>query len=117
VNEQISQLNVSQNFAHPLMPLASLPIRHTHNSTLHRILIKSFANRHIRIRVLLPPLCQSHTIHHCTPRIFSPLQILKQGHMGHHHHHEDDTTLLTSNDSSNPGVRVTRIGLYSPHLT
>jgi hypothetical protein len=43
------------------------------------------------------------------------------GHHHHHHggghehgHHEHDTTLLTSKDTSNPGVRITRIGLYPP---
>ena len=47
-------------------------------------------------------------------------KVQTRGHMGHHHHghdhghggHEHDTTLLTSKDTSNPGVRITRIGLY-----
>jgi hypothetical protein len=30
----------------------------------------------------------------------------------HHDHEEHDITLLTSKDTSNPGVRITRIGLY-----
>ena len=32
------------------------------------------------------------------------------GHGGHHHHH--DTTFLTSSNKSDPGVRITRVGLY-----
>jgi len=31
-------------------------------------------------------------------------------HGGHHHHH--DNTFLTSTNKSDPGVRITRIGLY-----
>lgn len=31
-------------------------------------------------------------------------------HGGHHHHH--DNTYLTSRNKSDPGVRITRIGLY-----
>ncbi|BFZ60768.1 mitochondrial metal transporter [Saitoella coloradoensis] len=31
---------------------------------------------------------------------------------GHGHHHHHDKTLLTSKDKSNPGARITRIGLY-----
>ena len=32
-------------------------------------------------------------------------------HGGHHHHHHDNT-YLTSTNKSDPGVRITRIGLY-----
>jgi hypothetical protein len=32
------------------------------------------------------------------------------GHGGHHHHH--DTTFLTSANKSDPGVKITRVGLY-----
>ena len=32
------------------------------------------------------------------------------GHGGHHHHH--DTTFLTSANRNDPGVRITRVGLY-----
>ncbi|GAB7358597.1 hypothetical protein MBLNU230_g2657t1 [Neophaeotheca triangularis] len=31
---------------------------------------------------------------------------------GHHHHHHHDNTYLTSKNKSDPGVRITRIGLY-----
>jgi len=50
------------------------------------------------------------------PPSSSPSRTFIRTHMGHnhdHHHHEHDTTLLTSKDTSNPGVRITRIGLYS----
>ena len=33
---------------------------------------------------------------------------------GHGHGGHDDLSLLTSKDTSNPGVRITRIGLYMP---
>lgn len=38
----------------------------------------------------------------------------KRGHMGHSHshHHHHDNTYLTSKNKSDPGVRITRIGLY-----
>ncbi|KXL45372.1 hypothetical protein M433DRAFT_6452 [Acidomyces richmondensis BFW] len=35
-----------------------------------------------------------------------------RGHAGHSHHHHHDTTYLTSTNKSDPGVRITRIGLY-----
>ncbi|KAJ9643513.1 hypothetical protein H2199_004192 [Coniosporium tulheliwenetii] len=37
-------------------------------------------------------------------------QTQTRGHAGHHHHH--DNTYLTSTDKTDPGVRITRIGLY-----
>lgn len=40
----------------------------------------------------------------------------KRFHMGHSHghghHHHHDNTYLTSTNKSDPGVRITRIGLY-----
>ena len=41
----------------------------------------------------------------------SPTQERGHGHHGHHHHH--DNTYLTSKNKNDPGVRITRIGLYS----
>lgn len=38
-----------------------------------------------------------------------------RGHMGHSHghgHHHHDNTFLTSTNKSDPGVRITRVGLY-----
>ncbi|KAI7034207.1 hypothetical protein KC352_g47172 [Hortaea werneckii] len=35
---------------------------------------------------------------------------LGHSHHGHHHHH--DNTYLTSQNKNDPGVRITRIGLY-----
>jgi hypothetical protein len=32
------------------------------------------------------------------------------GHGGHHHHH--DTTFLTSTNKNDPGVKITKVGLY-----
>jgi Co/Zn/Cd efflux system component len=40
----------------------------------------------------------------------------KRSHAGHshggHHHHHHDSSYLTSKNTSDPGVRITRIGLY-----
>lgn len=33
-------------------------------------------------------------------------------HMGHSHSHTHDTTFLTSSNKADPGVRITRVGLY-----
>ncbi|KXX81098.1 Mitochondrial metal transporter 2 [Madurella mycetomatis] len=35
------------------------------------------------------------------------------GHSHHHHHHHHDNVYLTSQNKNDPGVRITRIGLYS----
>ncbi|KAK5132998.1 hypothetical protein LTR08_008285 [Meristemomyces frigidus] len=46
-----------------------------------------------------------------TPSQLTPPQA--RPHMGHSHsHHHHDTTFLTSANKSDPGVRITRIGLY-----
>lgn len=34
------------------------------------------------------------------------------GHHHHHHHHHGDNAYLTSKNKNDPGVRITRIGLY-----
>lgn len=39
-------------------------------------------------------------------------QVRRQGHSHGHHHHHHDNTYLTSSNKSDPGVRITRIGLY-----
>lgn len=38
--------------------------------------------------------------------------VQKRGHAGHSHEHAHDTSFLTSNDKTDAGVRITRIGLY-----
>lgn len=40
--------------------------------------------------------------------------VQKRGHAGHSHghHHHHDNTYLTSSNKKDPGVRITRIGLY-----
>lgn len=35
-----------------------------------------------------------------------------RSHGGHSHHHHHDNTYLTSSNKKDPGVRITRIGLY-----
>ena len=37
----------------------------------------------------------------------------KRGHAGHGHHHHHDTTYLVSKNKADPGVRITRIGLWA----
>lgn len=34
------------------------------------------------------------------------------GHSHHGHHHHHDNTYLTSQNKDDPGVRITRVGLY-----
>ena len=125
---------MSQNFplkrvtpTDPLMPLASFPIRHTRplRPLLVRqiLLLKSSLPSSLGVHFPSPTKFSINRLHSTNSRSswksFSPVQILKRGNMGghhhhHHHEHEHDTTLLTSKDTSNPGVRITRIGLYCP---
>lgn len=102
------------------MPLASLPTRHT------QPLKPLFFRQIFLLKSSLPPSLRTHfpspkivtnRLHSSNSRSwksFSSIQILKRGRMGghHHHEHEHDTTLLTSTDTSNPAVRIARIGLY-----
>lgn len=118
--------NVSQNcpllkFPHPLMPLASFTTRHTQPLKpllFHQILLlKSSFPPRLRVHfpstnILINRLYSTNS--RSSWKSFSPIQILKLARMGghHHHEHEHDTALLTSKDTSNPGVRIARIGLY-----
>jgi hypothetical protein len=120
----------------PLMPLASQPIRHQHQHlqrTIHSLLnsINNTCPPSIRVQIKNSKSFQIRLLSTRTVRKLS-LQprhnfIItapsKRTHMGGHHHHGHehgahghvhDTTLLTSKDTTNPGVRITRIGLYSP---
>ena len=46
-----------------------------------------------------------------TPFDFKPAQT--RGHAGHSHgHHHHDNTFLTSKNKNDPGVKITRVGLY-----
>lgn len=90
---------------------------------------KTRAQRIIGARVLQTASRQSKTIPSSTTRLTpsssSPALELenehtamagtsscqKRGHAGHHHHH--DNALLISKDKTDPGVRITRIGLWS----
>lgn len=99
----------------------------------HRILLTlahpsghvSFAAR----RRLRSPYNWSHIVHHHLPSSASASTSTalestamatqtaqKRFHMGHSHghghHHHHDNTYLTSTNKSDPGVRITRIGLY-----
>ncbi|WPG98004.1 Hypothetical protein R9X50_00078700 [Acrodontium crateriforme] len=62
----------------------------------------------------------SHIVHHSRNPAFDHESLSKthkrshmghsHGHGGHHHHH--DNTYLTSKNSNDPGVKITRMGLY-----
>jgi len=107
------------------MPLASLPTRHTrHPQILLRQTVQTNSCRQIRLHFTLLTTKIPNRFHSPKPRppllkrkfqFYFPIQILKRGHMGghsHHNHEEHDIALLISKDASNPGVRITRIGLY-----
>jgi hypothetical protein len=126
----------------PLMPLASKPITPLHQSLLRLLhsysqpsacppLLKSIplrANSVLFRRDVHRHLLGARYFSARTVRGIARggglrtdrFKVQTRGHMGHHHHghdhghggHEHDTTLLTSKDTSNPGVRITRIGLY-----
>lgn len=60
------------------------------------------------------PLQWSHIAHRVRDpswRMAGDQQVRRHGGHGHHHHHHDNT-YLTSSNKSDPGVRITRIGLY-----
>ena len=70
---------------------------------------------------LRSPLQWSGIVHRARSPTYSPpsttmagsqqqVRAHSHGHGGHHHHH--DTTFLTSANRSDPGVRITRVGLY-----
>lgn len=74
---------------------------------------------------LRSPLQWSHVLHHIRkPAALSASTsmatdssttlVQSRTHMGHSHghHHHHDTSLLTSKNRNDPGVRITRIGLY-----
>jgi hypothetical protein len=51
-----------------------------------------------------------------TPRYPAMAAVTKtqtRSHGGHSHHHHHDSSFLTSTNKQDPGVRITRIGLYS----
>jgi len=122
------------------MPLASLPIRHTPLRALVRVTTSTLRislHRHnLQVSRGIPCIFFKQKRVHSTRRVVpirrateSPAEkLLKRvrimGGGDHHHHHHDghehghgdhgDISLLMSKDTSNPGVRITRVGLYSP---
>lgn len=89
----------------------------------HRVLVTSSggssaataASASLRLR---SPHQWSHIAHHSRripPTAMATSTTQKRSHAGHSHgghHHHHDNTYLTSKNSSDPGVRITRIGLY-----
>jgi hypothetical protein len=112
------------------MPLASLPIRTT--TTRHPL--AHITKLCFLSRAPLRLWCLEQRRVHSTRRKVVPIRrgqesavekFLKRvrimGGQDDHHHHghghghdHGDVALLMSKDSSNPGVRITRVGLYSP---
>jgi len=119
------------------MPLASLPIRqpqttqfllHCHHlvfrtTTIRTITTRTTTTTSLTLNTLQLTTASSlrwHSSHHHhhrgskkkrKPPPNKLIQFLMGGHT-HDHDSHDDITLLTSKDTSNPGVRITRIGLY-----
>lgn len=88
-----------------------------------RVLVSCSSTRERHIPRLRSPIQWSHIVHHVRKPGFtavimgaeSPTNLVQArthaGHShGHHHHH--DNTYLTSSNKDDPGVRITRIGLY-----
>ena len=97
----------------------------THNASQRRVLLTSNASSSTATHTVRSPHQWSHIAHHIrnpallrNPMAGSSIQTDGQqvrnhaghSHGGHHHHH--DNTYLTSSNKSDPGVRITRIGLY-----
>jgi len=104
------------------LPPALLRERLSASPTQRRVLLTTPPSRlEFHSRTTSPPRSPhqwSHIAHHI--RHLRPLKATvnmgadrTRGHAGHsHHHHHHDTTYLTSKNKSDPGVRITRIGLY-----
>lgn len=85
----------------------------------HRVL-RTASQAHLKSGIRRSPLQWSHIAHTVRNPDWKPVvssgmagdhQI--RGHGGHeHHHHHHDNTYLTSSNKSDPGVRITRLGLY-----
>jgi hypothetical protein len=89
-----------------------------------RVLLTAAASprRHQQSRAtpLRSPLQWSGIAHGARNPTYSPLVKMagsqqqvrahSHGHGGHHHHH--DTTFLTSTNKNDPGVKITKVGLY-----
>jgi len=76
----------------------------------------------LRSPVQRSPHQWSHIVHHVRKPAVSRAQatgsrfnmVQARGHMGHSHghHHHHDNTFLTSSNKNDPGVKITRVGLY-----
>ena len=131
-----ARLRLSPRFSCPLLRhdrlyapyLNSTILKHPHKDFLQFAVFVSCTHPGIRTTPpLRSPLQWSHIVHHvrkptslgATTKMAkdSSISLVQArphtGHShshGHHHHH--DNTYLTSTNKSDPGVRITRIGLY-----
>lgn len=70
---------------------------------------------HIVHHIRNPTTLSAHPAIMATQNSLDQAQSRSHSHHGHshgHHHHHHDNTYLTSKNKSDPGVRITRIGLY-----
>lgn len=112
--------NRNSNYNTALPPIL-LGKRVSASQTQRRVLLTTLSSRSgSRFRITSSPR-SPHQWSHIAHRIrrLGPLKISgamgadhARGHAGHSHHHHHDTTYLTSTNKSDPGVRITRIGLY-----
>lgn len=104
-----SQLRSSRTAAHA----SSCLIRSTESDAQSHHLSQPRRNwSHIAHRPRSSPLTSSNFIA-ASAMASSPNVVQARGHMGHSHsHHHHDNTYLTSANKNDPGVRITRVGLY-----
>jgi hypothetical protein len=104
------------------------PALHRRQTTTQQaaIFVSCTDSSYRRIPLLRSPIQWSHVIHHIRkPTALSasnsmgkesPVSLGQaRTHIGHSHshgHHHHDNTYLTSKNKNDPGVRITRIGLY-----
>lgn len=80
--------------------------------------LRTSSAAHLKSGYTRSPLQWSHIAHRVRNPSWKPVVMAGseqqvRGHGGHgHHHHHHDNTYLTSSNKSDPGVRITRIGLY-----
>ena len=122
-----ARLRLSPSFSSPLLRDVALQphlrqslITSAHRGTGQTAVFVSCTGSTLRpVRSLRSPLQWSHIVHRFrlpAKMATDPQTTLGQvrTHMGHSHSHDHnhDNTYLTSTNKSDPGVRITRIGLY-----
>jgi hypothetical protein len=72
-------------------------------SRVHVAYLRSITKFHSSVKTLTPRY----------PAMATVTKTQTRSHGGHSHHHHHDNSFLTSTNKQDPGVRITRIGLYS----